>query len=777
MSLSDLFLDLTIFFQTKTPSIDNPTPRPTTRPRATAFGGETVARIKDLSVLILGCTGTGVETAKNLILSNVGAVTIWDSEVCAESHRGTNFYVTPDDVRAGRTLAESSVGELRTLNPYCRVDVLDAIPSDEGVAKYSAVVVARLLPRRDLVRINEAARRCDVKFVLAATNGVTSSIFSDFGPRHEITDATGEPTQTLAVSNLEVIASKPSLLKVAGAEDGSAVVVATVAQAEHGLEDGDVVVLDDMRGGMECLNGKRVTVRRVAITSPTAAKVDTRGVAFKTALGMPTPSVVANFEKQYEFYRAQFDEDPENEGKRFPVRTITIFNRLAFVLDDENGRALLDSAGGGGSAEVFSGYVSGGLLNQQRPVVVKEYRSFAETLEKTAVPQMLRGEDWEDGKGVEVHLSIAAALEFHERKGRWPRLHDAGDASDMVGIAGEISKGREGVEGSCRAQTVQYGFPTGDARDLDEGRIVRYSRLFAAELTGFCAYLGGAAAQEVLKATARFTPIDQWIHHDEACLAADACPSNVGPVFGSRYDHQIAVMGKDFQSRLADQRVFLVGCGALGCEYLKGVALMGVGAGKCGKVVVTDMDRIEVSNLSRQFLFRQDDVGHPKSVRGALVVKRWNPDVNIEALERKVGDDTEDYFDDTFWEGQDLIWNALDNVLARKYTDAKCLFHSKPLLESGTLGTKCNHEVSFLQPALLPSSSSTRITMVNEHVLTVLRSSCHLERRATTTARNRTIRRTRSPCAPCGPSLISPSTASSSRSRLVESESRAFFCI
>lgn len=183
------------------------------------------------------------------------------------------------------------------------------------------------------------------------------------------------------------------------------------------------------------------------------------------------------------------------------------------------------------------------------------------------------------------------------------------------------------------------------------------------------------------------------MHHDEEALVADECQSNIGPLFGSRYDNQIAIMGKDFQARAANQRVFLVGCGALGCEYLKGLALMGVGTGKDGKIWVTDMDRIEVSNLSRQFLFRQNDVGHPKSVRGAMVVNKWNSQINIEALEKKVGDDSEDFFNDHFWESLSVCWNALDNVQARQYTDARCLFYSKPLLESGTLGTKCNHEV------------------------------------------------------------------------------------
>lgn len=68
-----------------------------------------------------------------------------------------------------------------------------------------------------------------------------------------------------------------------------------------------------------------------------------------------------------------------------------------------------------------------------------------------------------------------------------------------------------------------------------------------------------------------------------------------------------------------------------------------------GKLIVTDMDRIEVSNLSRQFLFRQTDVGrgsrgrpcgvvrNPKSTSAARVVKAWNPELKVEALEKGVG--------------------------------------------------------------------------------------------------------------------------------------------
>lgn len=57
-----------------------------------------------------------------------------------------------------------------------------------------------------------------------------------------------------------------------------------------------------------------------------------------------------------------------------------------------------------------------------------------------------------------------------------------------------------------------------------------------------------------------------------------------------------------------------------------------------------------------------------------------------------MGESTEDVFDDAFWSSLDGVWNALDNVVARRYTDSKCVLHERPLLESGTLGTKANCE-------------------------------------------------------------------------------------
>lgn len=78
---------------------------------------------------------------------------------------------------------------------------------------------------------------------------------------------------------------------------------------------------------------------------------------------------------------------------------------------------------------------------------------------------------------------------------------------------------------------------------------------------------------------------------------------------GCRYDPQIAVFGRAIQEQLQSLKLFLVGAGALGCEFLKNFAMMGIACGDKGLVTVTDDDVIEKSNLSRQFLFRNWHIG------------------------------------------------------------------------------------------------------------------------------------------------------------------------
>mmetsp|Transcript_15034 Transcript_15034/g.31101 ORF Transcript_15034/g.31101 Transcript_15034/m.31101 type:complete len:672 (+) Transcript_15034:3-2018(+) len=206
------------------------------------------------------------------------------------------------------------------------------------------------------------------------------------------------------------------------------------------------------------------------------------------------------------------------------------------------------------------------------------------------------------------------------------------------------------------------------------------------------AFLGGVVAQEVVKFTGKYTPLHQCLYFDMFELIPAEAPSDWTPS-GSRYDDQIAIFGQAYQKQVSDAKLFLVGAGALGCEFLKCFAMMGLCCSEEGKVTVTDMDRIEVSNLNRQFLFRQADVGQPKSASAARAAKVMNSSLKVESMEVRVGGDTEDTFDDVFWDSLDCVVNALDNIQARMYVDSRCVWFAKPLLESGTLGTKANAQV------------------------------------------------------------------------------------
>ena len=67
--------------------------------------------------------------------------------------------------------------------------------------------------------------------------------------------------------------------------------------------------------------------------------------------------------------------------------------------------------------------------------------------------------------------------------------------------------------------------------------------------------------------------------------------------------------------------------------------------------------------------------------------------MNVTDYQTRVGSDTEIVFNDAFWESLDFIVNAVDNIKARLYVDQRCVWYEKPLLESGTLGTKANSQM------------------------------------------------------------------------------------
>jgi molybdopterin/thiamine biosynthesis adenylyltransferase len=122
-----------------------------------------------------------------------------------------------------------------------------------------------------------------------------------------------------------------------------------------------------------------------------------------------------------------------------------------------------------------------------------------------------------------------------------------------------------------------------------------------------------------------------------------------------RSDGLRIILGAEVVERLAQTRLFMVGAGAIGCELLKNFAMLGVGTGKPqgknkqgGQIVLTDPDVIEVSNLNRQFLFREKHLRKPKSSTAAAAAIYMNRELkeNIVARLDKVHEGTANIFTD-----------------------------------------------------------------------------------------------------------------------------------
>ena len=73
------------------------------------FGLETMGKLVQMKVLIIGCRGLGVETAKNLILAGPKSVSIYDPTTVTIADRGANFYIKEQDV-GNTTRAEACIG-------------------------------------------------------------------------------------------------------------------------------------------------------------------------------------------------------------------------------------------------------------------------------------------------------------------------------------------------------------------------------------------------------------------------------------------------------------------------------------------------------------------------------------------------------------------------------------------------------------------------------------------------------------------------------------------
>eukprot|EP00048_Salpingoeca_helianthica_P014002 m.213019 g.213019 ORF g.213019 m.213019 type:complete len:1298 (-) comp15572_c0_seq2:162-4055(-) len=620
-----------------------------------AYGLEAMLKLTSLRVLIVGLRGVGVEVAKNVILAGVHTICVYDPEPVELRDLGSNFFLTEADI--GKPRAVACVAKLAELNATVHVETRLGELTEDFVGLFDAVVFTRG-PKAERIRWNEycrahsktvvddhgyaASRPAPIAFVSCFTAGAAGAVFSDFGPGFVVRDRDGvEPFQKIVIG-MELREDRRVVNGVETVTPYTLVRFLTpVGGAAGSILDGTLVSFSEIDG------------------------MYSRAEATRARYGLSI-----NTSGSWRCWHPDGD----------PVNTVRI-----------------------GDTSIFSAYMSGGLMTEVKEPKTMDFRSLAEcTLYPSSTACGVIAAPGEHGfvmldmmsafspggREQQTHIALQALLIFEQRHGRPARPACPEDAALVVELAKQFNAATgflNGVASGGKTLAVHV-------EALDEELVRRVALMSTLDLQPLCAFFGGVIAQELVKISGKFTPLHQWLVFEDLAAIPAALPADTAPL-PSRYDDQIAIYGRAFQERLGRLRMFMVGCGALGCEYVKNFALTGICCGPDGMLTITDNDRIEVSNLNRQFLFRQENVGKPKSATAASRAHTMNAALNVTCREDLLAPSTEHIFDDAFWMSLDVVCNALDNIDARLYSDAKCVFFGKPLLESATTGTGANVDV------------------------------------------------------------------------------------
>jgi len=145
-----------------------------------------------------------------------------------------------------------------------------------------------------------------------------------------------------------------------------------------------------------------------------------------------------------------------------------------------------------------------------------------------------------------------------------------------------------------------------------------------------------------------------------------------------RYSRHILLteFGVEGQERLRSAHALVVGAGGLGCPASLYLAASGI-----GRLTIADADRVDLTNLQRQILYRTDSVGMTKVDAARAALAAVNPEVELVMLPKRLqADDLP-----RLVAGVDLVLDCSDNFATRHAVNRACVAHAKPLVSGAAI--------------------------------------------------------------------------------------------
>jgi molybdopterin/thiamine biosynthesis adenylyltransferase len=146
-----------------------------------------------------------------------------------------------------------------------------------------------------------------------------------------------------------------------------------------------------------------------------------------------------------------------------------------------------------------------------------------------------------------------------------------------------------------------------------------------------------------------------------------------------RYNRQILMPQWDIaaQEKIKAAKVLIIGMGGLGCPAALYLASAGV-----GELWLADFDTVELSNLQRQVLYRDADIGQPKALAAAKHLSEVNPHIQLKPIIEILNDDN--LFE--LIAQVDAVLDCSDNFNTRDAVNRACVQADKPLISAAAIG-------------------------------------------------------------------------------------------
>jgi len=153
-------------------------------------------------------------------------------------------------------------------------------------------------------------------------------------------------------------------------------------------------------------------------------------------------------------------------------------------------------------------------------------------------------------------------------------------------------------------------------------------------------------------------------------------------------------VGPKGQARLQSARVLLAGLGGLNSPVALYLAAAGVGT-----LGLVDFDRVERSNLQRQVLYGDEDVGHPKTAAARRRLQQVNPELRCDVIDERINSGNAEWL----VSGWDVVVDGTDNLRARHALNAACVAAGIPLVFGAV--ARFQGQVSVFWPASEPGEA------------------------------------------------------------------------